>query len=151
MSEATHLPTDLDVVVCGAGIGGLAAAASLRRLGIATTVLEQAPEVGEVGAGLQIGPNATKVLHRLGLAEESLRISLVVQETVNRRWRDGSIIAKTTRDALLRELDRTYPQYGFAQHKGYGTPEHLAALDRHGPCPVHRRSFAPVLQAELDF
>lgn len=63
----------------------------------------------------------------------------------------ASIIAKTTRDALLRELDRTYPQYGFAQHKGYGTPEHLAALDRHGPCPVHRRSFAPVLQAELDF
>jgi ribonuclease HII len=63
----------------------------------------------------------------------------------------ASIIAKTTRDAMLRELDKVYPQYGFAQHKGYGTPEHLAALDRHGPCPIHRRSFAPVVQSEFDF
>jgi ribonuclease HII len=62
----------------------------------------------------------------------------------------ASIIAKTTRDALLREFDKVYPAYGFAQHKGYGTPEHLAALDRHGPCAIHRRSFAPVLQSELD-
>lgn len=62
----------------------------------------------------------------------------------------ASIIAKTTRDAMLRELDKLYPVYGFAQHKGYGTPEHLAALDRHGPCPIHRRSFSPVLQCELD-
>ncbi|HVE51709.1 MAG TPA: ribonuclease HII [Casimicrobiaceae bacterium] len=63
----------------------------------------------------------------------------------------ASIIAKTTRDALLRELDKVYPAYGFAQHKGYCTPEHLAALDRHGPCAIHRRSFAPVLQSEFDF
>jgi ribonuclease HII len=63
----------------------------------------------------------------------------------------ASIIAKTTRDALLVELDRVYPQYGFAQHKGYGTPEHLAALERFGPCALHRRSFAPVAQAELRF
>ena len=63
----------------------------------------------------------------------------------------ASIIAKTTRDALLTELDRVYPMYGFARHKGYGTPEHLAALDLHGPCPAHRRSFAPVLQASFDF
>ena len=62
----------------------------------------------------------------------------------------ASIIAKTTRDALLVELDRVYPMYGFAQHKGYATPEHLAALVTHGPCPVHRRSFAPVFQSELD-
>ena len=63
----------------------------------------------------------------------------------------ASIIAKTTRDAMLREFDKLYPVYGFAQHKGYGTPDHLAALDRHGPCPLHRRSFAPVVQCELDF
>ena len=63
----------------------------------------------------------------------------------------ASIIAKTTRDALLREFDLLYPVYGFAQHKGYGTPDHLAALERHGPCPLHRRSFAPVRQSELDF
>ncbi len=63
----------------------------------------------------------------------------------------ASILAKTARDAMLVELDRAYPDYGFAQHKGYATPQHLAALARHGPCPAHRRSFAPVLQARLDF
>ncbi len=63
----------------------------------------------------------------------------------------ASILAKTARDALLVELDREYPFYGFAQHKGYATPEHLAALARHGPCPIHRRSFAPVTQARFDF
>jgi len=63
----------------------------------------------------------------------------------------ASILAKTARDAVLLELDRTYPLYGFAEHKGYATREHLAALQRHGPCPMHRRSFAPVLQPSLDF
>lgn len=56
----------------------------------------------------------------------------------------ASILAKTERDRLLVELDRTYPQYGFAQHKGYPTATHLAALERHGPCRHHRMSFAPV-------
>ena len=52
----------------------------------------------------------------------------------------ASILAKTARDAMLIELDARYPDYGFAHHKGYGTPEHLAALARHGPCPEHRRT-----------
>ena len=63
----------------------------------------------------------------------------------------ASIIAKVARDAILVELDCVYPQYGFAQHKGYGTPEHLAALDRHGPCAIHRKSFAPVAQTSFNF
>jgi ribonuclease HII len=63
----------------------------------------------------------------------------------------ASILAKTVRDAILVDLDRAYPLYGFAQHKGYATAEHLAALDRHGPCPAHRRSFAPVVQISLPF
>jgi ribonuclease HII len=63
----------------------------------------------------------------------------------------ASIIAKTTRDAMLVALDRDYPVYGFARHKGYGTPEHLAALELHGPCPAHRRSFAPVVQTSFEF
>jgi len=63
----------------------------------------------------------------------------------------ASILAKTTRDALLIELDARYPGYGLARNKGYGTPEHLAALDRLGPCAVHRRSFAPVAQASFRF
>ena len=62
----------------------------------------------------------------------------------------ASIVAKVTRDRLMRELDARYPAYGFARHKGYATPEHLAALDRHGPCPIHRRSFSGVWrQGEL--
>jgi ribonuclease HII len=63
----------------------------------------------------------------------------------------ASIIAKTTRDALLVELDRSYPLYGFARHKGYSTPEHLAALATHGPCAAHRRTFAPVMQIRFTF
>jgi ribonuclease HII len=61
----------------------------------------------------------------------------------------ASIIAKTTRDAMLDALDGRYPGYGFARHKGYPTPAHLAALARLGPCPAHRRSFAPVAQQLL--
>jgi ribonuclease HII len=61
----------------------------------------------------------------------------------------ASILAKTARDALLAELHALYPLYGFAQNKGYGTPAHLAALARHGPCAAHRRSFAPVAQMHL--
>ena len=56
----------------------------------------------------------------------------------------ASIIAKVTRDAELVALDRLYPGYGFAAHKGYGTAQHLAALQEFGPCPVHRQSFRPV-------
>ncbi len=56
----------------------------------------------------------------------------------------ASIIAKVERDAEMRRLDGVYPGYGFASHKGYGTPEHLRALERIGPTPLHRRTFAPV-------
>lgn len=59
----------------------------------------------------------------------------------------ASIIAKVTRDRLMAELDKTYPLYGFARHKGYGTAVHSAALKTHGPCAAHRRSFAPVRAA----
>ena len=56
----------------------------------------------------------------------------------------ASILAKTARDQLMRELDEIHPVYGFARHKGYSTPGHLAALERHGPCTAHRAAFAPV-------
>ena len=66
----------------------------------------------------------------------------------------ASILAKVARDAEMTALDARYPGYGFAEHKGYGTPEHLAALKVRGPCEIHRRSFEPVhaaLQEELPF
>lgn len=56
----------------------------------------------------------------------------------------ASIIAKVHRDLLLVELDRVHPQYGFAEHKGYATPRHIAALEEFGPCPHHRRTFTRV-------
>lgn len=59
----------------------------------------------------------------------------------------ASILAKVARDRLMTELHERFPEYGFAKHKGYSTPEHLSALHRHGPCEHHRRSFAPVRAA----
>lgn len=56
----------------------------------------------------------------------------------------ASILAKVTRDRMMKALDRRYPGYGFAQHKGYATPQHLAALERLGPCPAHRINFRRV-------
>jgi ribonuclease HII len=56
----------------------------------------------------------------------------------------ASILAKVTRDRLMKKLHGDYPDYGFDRHKGYPTADHLARLARHGPCPIHRRSFAPV-------
>ena len=62
----------------------------------------------------------------------------------------ASIIAKVTRDRLMLEADKQFPEYGFARHKGYATADHLAALDRHGPCLLHRRTFSGVWrQGEL--
>jgi ribonuclease HII len=56
----------------------------------------------------------------------------------------ASVLAKVTRDRMAADWDREWPGYGFAVHKGYGTPQHLEALRKHGPCPIHRRSFAPL-------
>ena len=61
----------------------------------------------------------------------------------------ASIIAKEHRDRLMRSYAEAHPHYGWERNAGYGTPEHLAALKQHGPCPLHRRSFAPVRQLVL--
>jgi ribonuclease HII len=59
----------------------------------------------------------------------------------------ASIIAKVTRDRQIKELDKLYPVYGFASHKGYGTKKHIEALNKYGPCPIHRKTFKPVADA----
>ena len=59
----------------------------------------------------------------------------------------ASVVAKVARDAIMLEYDKLYPQYGFAEHKGYGCEEHLGALRRYGPSPIHRQSFKPVREA----
>ena len=63
----------------------------------------------------------------------------------------ASIVAKVARDTFMTHIDGRYPGYGFINHKGYSTPEHLDALDRLGPCAIHRRTFGPVLQPPLRF
>jgi len=62
----------------------------------------------------------------------------------------ASVLAKVTRDRKMCELDALYPGYGFADHKGYATPQHYAAIARQGPCPIHRRSFAPFRPIETE-
>ena len=62
----------------------------------------------------------------------------------------ASVLAKVTRDRMMRELDQSYPGYGFAAHKGYATPQHYAAINERGPTPIHRRSFAPFRQQERE-
>ena len=60
----------------------------------------------------------------------------------------ASVLAKVTRDRMMQEFDKLYPGYGFADHKGYATPQHYEAISRQGPCPIHRRSFAPFRPVE---
>ncbi len=62
----------------------------------------------------------------------------------------ASVLAKVTRDRQMLEFHARWPEYGFAYHKGYGTPQHLAAIASHGGCPIHRRSFAPLKTKELE-
>ncbi len=73
--------------------------------------------------------------------------ALVGGDALDRAISAASILAKVSRDRYMLELHQRHPEYGFDQHKGYGTPAHLAALRAHGPCPEHRRSFAPVREA----
>ena len=81
------------------------------------------------------------VPHRAIVSGDALSLSIA----------SASILAKVTRDHLMVELAARYPEYGFDRHKGYGTQAHLEALSRHGPCPAHRNSFAPVSQRLLGF
>ena len=76
--------------------------------------------------------------------------AIVSGDSVSYSIAAASILAKVSRDRCMLELDRVYPGYGFAQHKGYGTEGHLAALKTLGACPVHRRSFSPMRPAEKD-
>lgn len=68
-------------------------------------------------------------------------LSIVHGDALSYSIAAASIVAKVTRDRMMEEFDKSYPQYGFAKHKGYGTAAHIAALKQYGPCPIHRRSF----------
>lgn len=76
-----------------------------------------------------------------GLGLNGTEVPIIKGDATSYAIAAASIVAKVTRDRQLVELDRLYPVYGFARNKGYGTPEHIAALKAFGPCPAHRRSF----------
>jgi ribonuclease HII len=146
----------------------------LRRAALDTLIREQAVAVGigwadhtEIDA-LNILGASRLAMHRaiacLGMAPCKVlvdghplpdcafpQISIIDGDAKSAAIAAASIIAKVARDALMSELDATYPGYGFAHNKGYSTPDHLAALNALGPCPVHRRSFAPVVQPMFEF
>lgn len=71
-------------------------------------------------------------------------LSLIKGDAISATIAAASIVAKVERDRMMDKLDQTYPVYGFAKHKGYGTAEHMKALQQYGPCPVHRKSFEPI-------
>ena len=92
---------------------------------------------------------SVKAEHALvdGLKVPSLRwpqTPIVKGDSLSYSIAAASILAKVTRDRMMLEYDRQFPEYGFAVHKGYGTKQHLTALTQHGPCAIHRRSFAPI-------
>jgi ribonuclease HII len=76
-----------------------------------------------------------------GLGLNGQEVPIIKGDATSYAIAAASIVAKVTRDRQMQELDKLYPQYGFARNKGYGTAEHIAALKRYGPCPAHRRSF----------
>jgi ribonuclease HII len=96
-----------------------------------------APIVGALLDGNQRAPLPARVAQR----------TLVGGDALSRPIMAASILAKVTRDRLMVEEHARWPVYGFDAHKGYGTPQHMRALVEHGPCPLHRRSFAPVRKA----
>ncbi|WP_158847619.1 FAD-dependent oxidoreductase [Saccharothrix deserti] len=125
-----------DVTVVGGGLGGLTAALSLRQKGIRVTVLEQADELGEVGAGIQTAPNASRILTGLGLRARLEAIHTEPQDQVRRRWEDGSVIALTP---LGDHCKRTYNAPYWHYHRADLHRVLLdACLDPDGPGPVVR-------------
>jgi len=105
--------------------------ATHRAMNLALAQLQPAPEHALVD-GLPV--KTMSLPHTAIVSGDALSYSIAA----------ASILAKVSRDRWMRELDRLYPGYGFAQHKGYGTARHLAAIKALGACPVHRQSFAPV-------
>jgi ribonuclease HII len=134
-------------------------AACLKRLALAYGVgFASAQEIDALGILPATRLAARRALDGLALAPEHLLLdylklsgcrlpqtSLVKGDARSLSIAAASVLAKTARDALLCDLDGQYPGYGFAAHKGYGTRAHLAALDRLGPCQLHRKTFKGVV------
>ena len=109
----------------------------------------QASRLAMKNAVAQLAPAADHLLvDAVKLDWEVPQRAIIHGDALSASIAAASIIAKVERDRMLCEWDSVYPQYGLASNKGYSAPVHLAALREHGPCPLHRRSFAPVWNAQ---
>src|ERR1051326_4001584 len=117
------------VAVIGGGIGGLAAAASLLRAGFDVHVYEQAKALGEVGAGINIGPNASRLLHRLGLAERLGACGVKPSTFDQRRWDDGRFLVRAPLGAMVEEKFGA-PYYTFHRAELHGALASLLPTER---------------------
>jgi salicylate hydroxylase len=132
---------DVSVGVIGGGIGGLSAALSLLAAGFDVHVYEQASALGEVGAGVQVSPNASRILHRLGLAEELARTGVKPMAWHQRRWDDGRTLL---RSPLAEPLEATFGFPHYQMHRA----DLLTALA--GALPVERVHVGHRLTALVD-
>lgn len=147
LSAARREALRVEIEACAVAVGvGIVEVRDVERLNTYWAAIEA---MRRAIAALPVAPQQVLVDARRipGLAMPQL--ALVKGDARSYSIAAASIVAKVARDAMMAELDGRYPAYGFARHMGYGTAEHLAALDRHGPCPAHRRSFLPVAQARL--
>lgn len=134
------------ILACAAGVGvGVVPAYLIDAYGIVP-----ATRLAMHTALLQLPcPAEALLIDALPLPELSLpQQSLVRGDSRCLSIAAASVVAKVARDRLMLTADRAFPAYGFAAHKGYGTAEHQLALARYGACPIHRRSFAPLLALE---
>jgi ribonuclease HII len=134
------------VLACAAGVGvGVVPAYLIDAYGIVP-----ATRLAMLTALLQLPcPTDALLIDALPLSELPLpQQALVRGDSRCLSIAAASVVAKVTRDRLMLTADRAFPAYGFAAHKGYGTPEHQRALALHGACAIHRRSFAPLLALE---
>jgi len=110
----------------------------------------QASRLAMMGAVARLAPQPDHLLiDALHLDLPCAQTSIIYGDSLSISIAAASVIAKVYRDQRMRELHEIYPQYGLASHKGYSTPEHLAALEKYGPTPLHRKSFRPVSQTTL--
>lgn len=139
-AQRSRLSLDIRAGAVAAATGS-ATAGEIDALGI---VVATKKAMARAIAALPVKPDHL-LIDALPLPEAGLPFRAIIKgDALCRSISAASIIAKVERDELMERLDTLYPGYGFAQHKGYPTPEHLALLAKLGPSPIHRRSFAPV-------
>jgi ribonuclease HII len=140
-----ELATEIRKQAVGLGIG-VVAVEEIDRLNIYRAALEA---MRRAVVGLPVVPEHIVVDARRIPGIDIPQTAIVKGDTRSYSIAAASIVAKVTRDEIMREADALYPEYGFGENMGYGTATHLAAIARHGPCPVHRRSFAPIREPRL--